>query len=82
MNVLEAMRDTMKMAQERGMQNVQTPDPTLSWSHMVAMANKMSTEQMSYGKLCRWLGWMQACVVAANINVTLSDMKEINRRHA
>lgn len=44
----------------------------------------MNTPGMEFSdaKLGRWLGWMQAAVVAAGIGLTLEDMKEINRRHS
>lgn len=83
MNVLEAARETMDLARERGMHNVGDDDkPDREYSHLEQMLEKMETGEMSYGKMCRWLGWMQASVYGMCEGVTLDDLKEINRRHA
>jgi len=80
MNMIAAAADTMSLAAERGMADVSSDNPDLDYPHLYDMLNKMQEGEMSEGKLGRWLGWMQAAVVAANIGVTLNDMKEINRR--
>ncbi|WP_239591355.1 hypothetical protein [Mycolicibacterium tusciae] len=35
---------------------------------------------MAGTKLGRWLGWAQCAVVAANVGLSLDDMKAINQR--
>lgn len=83
MNVKEAMLDTLVLAREHGMDNVLDEDrPSLDYQHLLDMFNTVQSKEMSYGKLCRWLGWMQAAVVAGCEGVTLEAMKEINKRHA
>lgn len=42
------------------------------------MLETMETSNFSYGKLCRWLGWIQAACVADRC-ATLEEMKEINK---
>lgn len=83
MNVLEAARETMELARQHGMDFVEHPDRREGeYSHLEQMLEKMESGDMSYGKMCRWLGWMQASVYAMCHEVTLDDLKEINRRHA
>lgn len=45
------------------------------------MQSRISPD-FSEAKLGRWLGWAQAAVVAANIGVTLDDVKALNKRFA
>ena len=80
MNVLKAMEETVALAYARGMKT-SFDDSSIDFSHIDHMSNVMKRENMSYGKLCRWLGWAQACVVASGV-ASLEDMKEINKRHA
>lgn len=80
MNQLEAFQETLKLARERKMpKNITSP---LGLEHLEGMFIKAVNENYSEAKLGRWLGWAQACVVAADIGLTLEDMKEINMRHA
>lgn len=83
MNVVEAARETMELARQHGMDNVEHPDrPESEYSHLEQMLEKMESGDMSYGKMCRWFGWMQSSVYGMCDGVTLEDLKEINRRHA
>ena len=77
MNVLAAMEDTVRLGFTVG----KMPDTgDLGYPHIAGMLIKMKETEMSYGKLCRWLGWAQAAVVASG-GATLDDMKRINMRH-
>lgn len=88
MNMLGAANETMALAREV---LTKTPDEKLpisfSLSHLEDMLHAMGTGSMSKAKMGRWLGWMQAAVVAgASMNghrgyITLDTMKEINKRH-
>lgn len=53
----------------------------LSLEHCRQMLSTMMVTPFSYGKLCRWLGWMQAACVA-NGYATLEEMKQINKECA
>lgn len=80
MNVLAAMKDTLALWTGQSWADIDLPE-SLSGKHMVDMLTTVETGEFSYGKQCRWLGWMQAATVAAGI-ATLDDMKAINKRHA
>ena len=84
MNQHAAMDDTMILARQRGMPLL--PGETIGLEHLSAMymtvrMAEASNNAFSDAKLGRWLGWMQACIVAAGC-ATLEEMKEINWRHA
>ena len=68
------MQDTTKLAFDRCM----IGNGTLSYEHIAGMKIKMQETKMSYGKMCRWLGWAQCAVVASGV-ATLEDMKAINQ---
>lgn len=54
---------------------------TLGYRHLVQMHEKIDNT-FDESKLSRWLGWMQAAVVAWDVvGVEVETMKEINRRH-
>lgn len=79
MNQLAALRDTIVLAEERGM-----PEycGDLGLSHLRSMYTRAEAGDFSEAKLGRWLGWAQCAVVAACIGVTLDDMKAINLLHS
>lgn len=81
MDVRGAIKDTMYLV--RHAQNYKSPAiKELSLAHLEEMERQVNQDpSMSYGKLCRWLGWMQAAVVASGVAV-LEDMKDINRGRA
>ena len=55
------------------------PCPEMSFEHIDDMMHRWSNE-MSDTKKCRWLGWMQATVVAMTYPYTsLDTMKELNK---
>ena len=82
MNTLKAVDKTIFMMEERVKSNFYAW-PTglgegLSLSHIRKIAQEMRTDMFSYGKRCRWLGWIQcACCVAGVL--TLTECKAINR---
>jgi hypothetical protein len=82
MNQLAAMRDTLTLAHDYGMPNIDRLPPTCDYWHLQDMIERAQTGGFSEAKLGRWLGWMQCAVVAAGIGATLDDMRRINRRHA
>ena len=79
MKVRAAMDETMRLALP-GQHLAPTTGP-LSMKHLMDMHVRAQSPEMSEGKLNRWLGWMQAAVVSWG-DLTLDDMKEINRKHA
>lgn len=81
MNVLAAMEDTMELA-SKSWQDRANLDNVGEFEHLKEMRDKMRIGRMSYGKLNRWLGWMQSTIVSWNCGVHLSHMIEINKRHA
>jgi hypothetical protein len=79
MNQLAAFRDTIVLAEVRGMPEC---GGELGLSHLRSMYERAESAQFSDSKLGRWLGWAQCAVVAANIGLTLEDMKQINLGHS
>lgn len=79
MDQIAAFRDTIALAEERGM-----PEwgGELGLAHLKSMYERAQAEGFSDAKLGRWLGWAQCAVVAAAIGVDLDDMKQINLFHA
>ncbi len=82
MNMIAAAEATLELAREREMDMLSSDVPELDFPHLQEMFDKMKSGEMSEGKLGRWLGWMQAAVVAAQIGITLEDMKNINKQFA
>lgn len=78
MNQLEALRETVRLAEERGMPKL--PGSDVGLAHLRSMADTAETASFSDAKLGRWLGWAQCAVVAANVGVTLADMKALNTK--
>lgn len=79
MNQLAAFKDTIELAERRGMPE---HGGELGLAHLRSMYQQASAGNFSEAKLGRWLGWAQCAVVAAAIGLELDDMKEINRSHA
>lgn len=84
MNQLAAFRDTIALAEDRGMPEY---GGELGLDHLRSMYQQAQTFQsdwstFSEAKLGRWLGWAQCAVVAAAIGLTLEDMKQLNLSHA
>ena len=82
MNMIQAARETIELAAAHGMQDSEFEKPELNFPHLVEMLEKMEAGGMSEAKVGRWLGWMQAAVVCSCDDVSIEDMKEINRRNA
>lgn len=80
MNMRGAFLKTVRVAQDHGMP--ESPDSPLGLGHLRSMCLQAQSTDFSDGKLGRWLGWAQCAVVAADIGVTLDDMKDINRSFA
>ncbi len=79
MNQVEALRETVRMAELHGMPT--TAGSGLGLDHLRAMLATAHGSEFSEAKLGRWLGWAQCAVVAADIGLTLEDMKALNVRH-
>ena len=82
MNQLAAMRETLTRAQKCGMSSIDGLATGCDYWHLQDMMERAQIGEFSEAKLGRWLGWMQCAVVAADIGLTLEDMKEINLRYA
>lgn len=83
MNMLEAMRETLSLMEERveKFDNLNDgPKPT-RLGHLTGMLEKMEAGQFSEAKMGRWLGYAQGVMVARSL-ATLNEMKEINKRWA
>lgn len=78
MDQLEAFRDTIALAEERGMPE---HGGELGLAHLRWMYEQAEVGHFGIAKLGRWLGWAQCAVVAASIGLTLEDMREINQRY-
>lgn len=79
MNQLQAFRDTIALAEQRGMPDL--PGSDLGLDHLRRMAAVLEENSFSPAKLGRWLGWAQCALVAAGVGVTLDDMKTLNASH-
>ena len=82
MNMIEAAKETLAKAEAAGMDILTSDIPELDYPHLQLMLSRMQVNEMSEAKIGRWLGWMQAAVVAADIGLGLEDMKEINKKWA
>lgn len=84
MNQIEAFNETVMLAIKMGMPDQSDVDDSLGYEHMFSMLKRIEAnpEKFSEAKLGRWLGWAQAALVAANVGVTLEDVKQINLRWA
>jgi hypothetical protein len=72
-------RDTVRLAEGRGMPELIGSDVGLA--HLRSMADTAEAASFSDAKLGRWLGWAQCALVAADVGITLADMKALNLRH-
>lgn len=79
MNQADAFRATIRIAEQSGMPEL--PGSDLGLHHLRSMLEVVNSKEFSEGKLGRWLGWAQCALVAANVGVTLDDMKALNARH-
>jgi uncharacterized protein (DUF849 family) len=79
MNQRKAFKDTVLMGIIRNMPK----DGDLGLHHMIDMDRRLDEHpEYSDAKIGRWLGWAQAALVAANVGVTLEDVKQVNMRWA
>ena len=76
MNTLAARDATMAMARLHAA-SWRDLGPDMTLAHLEDMVVRWPVDG-SGSKQGRWLGWMQATVVAACPAVTLEDMKQIN----
>jgi hypothetical protein len=81
MDMTQAFRDTLALAEGRGMADLMANDPSLQFGHLQNMLETIEAEGIEGEKLGRWLGWAQAAVVAAGL-ATLDEMKDINVRNS
>jgi hypothetical protein len=78
MNYDDAARMTHNVAYLQRNNWRKAPCPEMTFDHLVSMMDRWS-DDMSDTKKCRWLGWMQATVVAMTYPYTsLETMKAIN----
>lgn len=80
MRMLDAFDETLDAAEAAGMNNILFDIEGMEFDHLVSMRERI-TPEFSQAKIGRWLGWAQAMVVAANVGLTLEDMKRINESH-
>lgn len=84
MRQLDALRATIALAERRRMIDNDRGLPIeCQFTHLYSMLTVIEYDPKAFGpaKLGRWLGWAQACVVAAGV-ATLNDMKQINLDHS
>lgn len=76
MNVVKAAIESMELANPASM----GAEGEVGYDHCNWMTNEMILHKndWSYGKLCRWLGWIQASIVGSGC-ATLEQMKQINK---
>lgn len=78
---IQAMRATLFIADEYGMTAQGGGIPECEIDHLRSMLQRVcESTEWSDGKMGRWLGWMQACVVMNlhHPDVDLETMKDIN----
>lgn len=75
MNQRAAFAETVALAENKEMPYL--IGTSLGLSQLKDMQRRI-TDEFSEAKLGRWLGWAQAALVAANVGVTLEDVKQIN----
>lgn len=85
MNMHAAFSATLELARKLDMDMMSSDIPELDYPHLVSMYQRILEadnrgEPFSEGKLGRWLGWAQACVVVSG--ASLDEMKEINKKYA
>ena len=74
-----AMEATLAKACEVGLDNMSSDCAEADYPHLVDMFQQ-AQEFTDEGKMGRWLGWMQACVVINSMGqLDLQDMVEINK---
>lgn len=66
------------MAEAAGMPEL--PGTDLGLAHLRHMVATVAVSDFSDAKLGRWLGWAQCALVAADVGVTLADMKALNAK--
>lgn len=84
MNIMAAMEDTMKLAEEKwpfAAPSASSVSMHMTLNHLRHMAMDMRRRKMSDTKKCRYLGWMQASIVSWDAGVNLETMKNINLAH-
>jgi hypothetical protein len=83
MNQIAAFKDTLELADSRGMADCEFEEKSVGFDHLVDMLEIIELAPdgtFSESKIGRWLGWAQCAVVAGGY-ATLQEMKEINRKH-
>lgn len=81
MNQYEAFRETLQLANFMHMPAM--VGTNIGADHIADMWRRINADPSAFSdaKLGRWLGWAQACVVAAGC-ATLDDVKAINMKWA
>lgn len=67
MNQADAFRETVRIAEQRGMPEM--PGSDLGLHHLRSILATVNRSKFPDGKLGRWLGWAQCALVAANVGV-------------
>ncbi|MEB3023018.1 MULTISPECIES: hypothetical protein [Mycolicibacter] len=80
MNQREALRETVLLGQVAGMPEL--PGNDVGLAHLRRMVSTAEAGDFDAAKLGRWLGWAQCALVAANVGITLADMKSLNMKWA
>lgn len=82
MDVIKAFKMTLDLAENWGLDNVESDQKDSYYGHLVEMYNKLVTDLDSFSedKRNRWLGLAQASVYSnAFGNITLEQLKQINK---
>lgn len=76
MNQLQAFKDTLQYAHDKGMHDCDFDVEGVDYWHIQDMLERIESnrQHFSEAKLGRWLGWAQG-VIVANGYGTLEDMK-------
>lgn len=77
-NQIAALEETVRLAELNGMPEL--PGTDMGLAHLRDMLSAAQAANFPPDKLGRWLGWAQCAAVAADIGLTLADMKAVNVR--
>jgi hypothetical protein len=81
MNYIEAAKDCRSYVNSDEAKKVLSEEhPTTGINHLNYMIDEIVEGGQSEGKANRWLGYLQGVLVATGV-ATLSQMKDVNKRH-
>jgi hypothetical protein len=81
MKMIDALKDTIELAESRNYGNVSTEQEGTELDHLKSMYTRIVEGDFSEAKISHWLGYCQGVLVAFDV-ISLEEAKEINRRHA